>query len=85
MRPAYIHGDLVSPTHNHSQIVCDQNHRHEPLALLLLKEIKNLSLHGHVEGCGGLISEQQLGPTRRCDSNDNPLGAFRRTFGRDSP
>ena len=65
--------DLVGPVGDHAEVVGDEDHRHEPLALLLLEQVEDLRLHGDVEGGGGLVGEEQLGTARQRDGDADPL------------
>ena len=59
--PARVHHrDLVGAAGDDAEVVGDEDHRHEPLALLLLEQVEDLGLHGDVERGGGLVGEQQL-------------------------
>jgi hypothetical protein len=53
------HGDVVGQPGHHREIVADQDDR-RPALLGLGQQVEDLRLHGHVEGGGRLVGDQQL-------------------------
>ena len=55
------HRHAVGKAAHQVQIVRDEQHGHAGLALQVRKQIQNLPAQRHIERCGGLIGQQQLG------------------------
>ena len=72
--PARVHhGDVVGATGDDAEVVGDQHHRHESLALLLLQQIEDLRLHRDVERGRRLVGEQQLRAAREGNRDHDAL------------
>ena len=67
------HRDMVSQPGNYSEVVSDHYHGHAQFCLEALYELDYLGLHGHVEGRGGLVGDEQLGLQRQCHGDHGPL------------
>ncbi len=65
--------DLVGPSGDHTEVVGDQDHRHEPLLLLEPEQVEDLVLHGDVERRGGFVGEEHAGATGQGDGDAHPL------------
>ena len=55
------------------QVVGDQQHGHVVFALQFAQKTQDLSLHGHIEGGGGLVGDQQLGLAGQRHGDHDPL------------
>jgi len=55
------HADPVGHLAHDAEIVGDEQHRHVEPALQLREELEDLRLHGHVEGRGWLVGNQEIG------------------------
>ena len=71
--PGVHDGHLVRPPGHDAEVVGDQDHRHVALALLAGQQVEDLGLDGHVEGGGGLVGEQELGPAGQRHGDHDPL------------
>ena len=56
-----------------TEIVRDQQQRHAALLHQVTDQIQNLPLNSHIEGGGGLISNQQIRLTGQCHGNRDAL------------
>ena len=67
------HGDLVGAPGDDAEVVGDEHHRHEAVGLLVLQEVEDLGLHGHVEGGRRLVGEQQAGTAGQGEGDHHAL------------
>jgi hypothetical protein len=58
------HGDLVSAACYDPEVVSDQDHRHALFATKTGKQRQDLVLDGDIKGCGGFVSDEEVGRTR---------------------
>ena len=58
---------------HHVQVVGDEQHGDAGLPVQLFQKLQNLGLDGHVQGGGGLIQQQQLGPCHDGRGDHGPL------------
>ena len=57
------HRDMVSHAGHDAEVMGDHDHGHGQFGLEALDELDDLRLHGHVERGGGLVGDQELGPS----------------------
>ena len=55
------HGHIIGDFGHHAEVVGDEDHAHARLGLQLAQQLEDLELHGHVEGRGRLVGDEQLG------------------------
>ena len=66
-------GHLVTDLRHDAQIVGDHDEGGLVLFAQILHQIQHLSLDGHIQRGGGLISDQQLGVAGQRDGDDHTL------------
>ena len=71
--PAVHNKDPVAETGHHAQIVGDHDHRGIHLFLHIPDQIQHLGLDRHIQGCGGLVGDDELRIVGQGDGNDDPL------------
>ena len=57
--------DVVGQLRHHAEVVRDDDERRVELRLQVPHQVEDLRLHGHVEGGGRLVRDQQLGVARQ--------------------
>ncbi len=67
------HDHVVGAAGDDAEIVGDEHHRHEALALLRFEHVEHLRLHGDVERRRRLVGEQQLRAGRERDRDAHAL------------
>ena len=67
------HRDVVGAAGDDAEVVGDEHHRHEALALLRLQQVEDLGLHGHVERGRRLVGEEQLRAAGERDRDHHAL------------
>lgn len=55
------------------QVMGDEQQSHAHFLLQLLQQLQDLRLNGHVEGGGGFVGDQQLGPGQHRHGDHHPL------------
>ena len=59
---AAVHDDhLVGDVRDHAHVVGDDEHGGVELVTGEAQQVENFGLHGHVEGSGGLVGQNQAG------------------------
>ena len=71
--PRVHHADAVAHLIDHAQVVGDQQQGHPELMLEVLHQLQNLSLHGDVQGRGGLVGDHQPRPAGDGHGDHHPL------------
>ena len=74
------HGNAIGHLDSSTDVVRDKNHRQTHLFLQLAKQQQDLDLHCGVERGGGLVGQQQLGPTGQGQGNHGALAHAARHF-----
>ena len=67
------HADAVGQSGDDAHVVGDQDHGRARLAAQLGHQVEDLGLDGDIEGGGGLIGDQQFGPTGHGLGDHHPL------------
>ena len=67
------HDHVVGAAGDDAEVVGDEDHRHEALALLVFEQVEHLRLHGDVERGGGLVGEEELRAARERDRDAHAL------------
>jgi hypothetical protein len=71
--PCVHHRDLIGPPGHDAEVVGHEDHGHEPRLLLSLQQVQDLRLHGHVEGGGGLVGDEEPGTAGQGHGDAHPL------------
>ena len=66
-------GNRICSLLNHGQIMGDKQDRHVEFLLDILDQIKYLGLDGHIQGCCGLIGNEQAGTASQGHGDHYPL------------
>ena len=64
--PLLHHRDALGKVAHQVKVMGDQQYRHAVLALQLGQQVENATAQTHVQGRGGLVSQQQLRAASQC-------------------
>ena len=64
---------MIGMARDDPEVVRYEDHRHVAVGALFVDHIENLRLHGYVERCGWLISEEHGWAASQCDGNHHAL------------
>ena len=67
------HDHVIGAAGDDAEVVGDEDHRHEALALLVFEQVEHLRLHRDVERGGGLVGEEELRPGGERDRDAHAL------------
>ena len=70
---AINHSHILTKLCDNTQIVGNKDHGGSQLLLQILHQGQNLSLNGHIQCSGGLVSQQQIGLGHQRHGNHHPL------------
>ena len=69
----FHHHHALGKTAHHVQVVGDEQHRHVVFGLQAVEQGQYLPAQRHVQGGGGLVSQQQFGFTGQCHGDHGAL------------
>ena len=72
--PVTHHQNAVAEIGHHAEIVGDQDDPHVHLGLQVTQQVADLGLHGHVQGGGRLVGDQQVGLAGDGPGDEHALG-----------
>ena len=67
------HLNAITESGNDAEIMGDKDHAHANFLLHLFDELKDLRLHGHIEGRGRFVGDEELGLCNQCHGNHHAL------------
>ena len=71
--PGVHDGNAVGHIGHHAQVVGNIDGSEVVFLLKILDELEDLGLDGHIQGGGGLVADEDLGPAGHGDGDDHPL------------
>ena len=69
----FQHRDPVGHVGHNGEVVRDQEEAHAALLHQAAKQVEDLRLEHHIQGCRGLVSNQELGPASDSDGDHHAL------------